>query len=235
MDRKCCMDASTTSPAESMNNSLKHKSSKANSRVNLDNAMHKIISGITNRLKRRRNQACRELDQNNMASRATEKDFLISKGQGLTDRNFDSSNTMKSARLGYNEFIVWDFDLVDMEKIDAEDSLYDVQLAIPCFLRVRELHIDVQSDGKIFVPCTCGERTKTGIPCQCFWQIAKISTIPHQKIMTEGMFDIRWFKIFNSHFGSDEDEDAEILKCFTMHTMSVSNPKVKVHKLQRST
>lgn len=213
MDRKCCMDACTTSPAESMNNTIKHHSSKTNSRMNLDTSMRKIITGITNRLKRRHNQADREMSKKNNASRAPTKDYIIAKGQRLADRNFDASIDSKSAQLGVASWIVWDFDLVKVEDLNEKECLKDLKLAIPRFLRVRELGVTEQIDGNIFIPCACHERTKIGVPCKCFWRIARNANISQEEIMDVGMFDIRWLKIFNAKYGHDDDdyELAEIL------------------------
>ena len=56
-DLKGTIEACTTYPAESMNCSLKHKSSKVNSTLNLDTSINRIIDGIVTRLGNRRKQA----------------------------------------------------------------------------------------------------------------------------------------------------------------------------------
>ena len=60
-DRKCSMDASTTSPAESQNHSIKHHGSYVNSRMRLSTSMSRVVDGITNKNLRRKNAAIREL------------------------------------------------------------------------------------------------------------------------------------------------------------------------------
>ena len=80
MDHKCCMDACTTSPAESQNNSLKHKSSNVNARVNLSTSVRKVVDGTSDCLERRKSKADRELTQTNMSSQAPTKTIFDKKG-----------------------------------------------------------------------------------------------------------------------------------------------------------
>ena len=91
-DLKCSMEACTTSPAESMNHSIKHTASKVNSRVNLDNSLCKIVNGVTNRLQRRQKLAHREMNQNNLSSKSPTREYLIQKGQGLADQCYPSNS-----------------------------------------------------------------------------------------------------------------------------------------------
>ena len=167
-DLKCSMEACTTSPAESMNHSIKHTASKVNSRVNLDNSLCKIVNGVTNRLQRRQKQAHREMNQNNLSSKSPTREYLIQKGQGLADQFYDDSLKLKSARLGFNSLISWNFDLVDTEILHQVDNLGDFKLAIPAYCRVRNTHVVQHSDGQNFVQCTCNHRVINGMPCDCF-------------------------------------------------------------------
>ena len=199
------MDACTTSPAESQNNSLKHKSSNVNSRMNLSTSVRKVVDGISDRLERRKSKADRELSQTNMSSQAPTKNYLIKKGQGLADCNFDASLERKSARLGTNHTISWNFELTNDEVFEEGVDVKDIQFARPKFLRVRELHVDIDHDEKCFVQCKCGKRRTIGVPCICFWKLARDADIPMSDIMDVGMFDVRWLKSFNSHFGQRFD------------------------------
>ena len=58
---KNCMDASTTSPVESNNNTVKHGPSNVLSNMNLDTATSGLLRGIINLLSRQRNEALRTL------------------------------------------------------------------------------------------------------------------------------------------------------------------------------
>ena len=83
-------------------------------------------------------------------------------------------------------------------------------LAIPRFLRVRELKINQKGYDRQFVICSCCERTKIGVPCPCFFKIARDAKIPFQTIMDVGMFDVRYTKLFNSHYAcNDQTMDYE--------------------------
>ena len=77
MDHKCCMDACTTLPAESQNNSLKQKLSNLNSQMNLSTSVRKVVAGILDRLERRKSKADHELTQTNMSSQAPTNNYLI--------------------------------------------------------------------------------------------------------------------------------------------------------------
>ena len=89
MDIRNCMDACTTSPVESANNSLKHGPRKVNSNMNIDRATKQMLNGIDSRLERRRNSANRAMNRSSYASRAPTSNHVIKKGQGLIDREFD--------------------------------------------------------------------------------------------------------------------------------------------------
>ena len=83
--------------------------------------------------------------------------------------------------------------------------------AIPRFLRVRELVIDKNHPGRQFVKCSCQERTKIGVPCPCFFRVARDASIPFEEIMDIGMFDVRYTKLFNSHYASKEESMAKMV------------------------
>ena len=70
MDRRNCMEAMTTSPAESNNNFIKHFSSQVSSKTNIDNSTIQILAGILKRLIDRLADAERELGTRNKASRS---------------------------------------------------------------------------------------------------------------------------------------------------------------------
>ena len=73
----------------------------------------------------------RELATSSTSSRAPTKDYLIKKGQGFANQNHATSKTMKSARIGFNEFIAWDFDVVDTEKLKDHVNWADLHLTLP--------------------------------------------------------------------------------------------------------
>ncbi|KAL7543722.1 hypothetical protein ACHAXR_013004 [Thalassiosira sp. AJA248-18] len=194
-----CMDACTTSPVESNNNALKHGPSKISSNMNVDNATVRLLDGINTRLKRRHYQAKRELNRRNMASQAPTKDYIIGKGQALSDRNHDRHFHMKSAQIGPNTFVCWDFDDLDPNKIDSHLKFY-----LPDFVRVRTITAEKYEDGKCFFPCDCYARERVGCPCACFYKIVASAKVPLEKRTEVGMFDVRMLKLFNSHYGDTD-------------------------------
>ncbi len=137
MDRKNCMDAMTTSPAESNNNAIKHSTTTANSRKNIDGMMSDVVRGINSRLHRRRNEALRELGQNNTSSRAPTMKYITRKGQAIADQNFDNCCRKKSAQLSETEFITWNFDVVDEEELANGDCISDLHFG-EMFIFYRE-------------------------------------------------------------------------------------------------
>ena len=74
-----------------------------------------------------------ELGTSSTLSRAHTKDYLTKKGQGFADQNHATSKTMKSAQIGFNEFITRDFDVVDTEKLKEHENWSDLHLTMPFF------------------------------------------------------------------------------------------------------
>ena len=103
-------DAKTTSPVEGHNRQVKKGPSSVNNNMHLDKMLERFISGITNRYRRRHTAANRELAMKNQASQAPTSPYLIRKGQGLIDKNYDVQTELKYARVGSNTFWVWDFE-----------------------------------------------------------------------------------------------------------------------------
>ena len=110
MDTHNSMDACTTSPVESANAAIKHGPNKVHSNMNLDKSTRKMIEGFNRRLKRRKNQALRDLGLTNLASRAPTSPYIITKIQGLIDRFYDQRHVLKSAQVGPETWHVWNFD-----------------------------------------------------------------------------------------------------------------------------
>ena len=126
-DRKCCMEACTTSPAECWNWVTKHVF-KCNSRTKITNSFRKMCTGTDERIKRRQNKAKRELGKRNTASCAPTAAYINQRGQGLADRNFDHSLDFKSAQLGPNRFLAWNFGLVDKDELDDVDDFSSIRM-----------------------------------------------------------------------------------------------------------
>ena len=127
MNRKNTMDACTTSPAEANNFCIKHIF-KCNSRKKIENSMKQVCEGTDRRLKKRLDDAKRELSKRNAASRAPTVKYLTQRGQSLGDRNFDNSLKFKSAQLGPTKFIAWNFDLVDPDETQDVDDFTALKL-----------------------------------------------------------------------------------------------------------
>ena len=101
------MDACTTSPIESNNNTIKHGPSAINAKMNLDTTMTQLLGGINCRSERRKKIARHELYSINFASCAPTKKHLIEKVQGLIDRNHDACRYCKSVMMGSNQWFAW--------------------------------------------------------------------------------------------------------------------------------
>ena len=199
-DIKCSMDASTTSPSESQNNFTKHHDKSVNSKMNISKSLPTLLSKNDRRMKRNNDNAMRELASNNLSSCAPTKTYLNKKGQGLADRYFDISVSYKSARVGPKKFLVWNFDLVKEPEQGEQLDVLDPIFAQPLWCRVNELELVVRSCGALFMKCSCGVRSRIGVPCACFWKCARDSEIPNESIMDVGMFDVRWMKIYRTHY-----------------------------------
>jgi len=53
------------------------------------------------------------------------------------------------------------------------------------------------------VTCTCGVRGRVGVPCECFFTIADNGRIESKDIIDVGMVDVKYLKLFHSHYGED--------------------------------
>ena len=90
--------------------------------------MRKLCEGSDDRLQKRQNSAKRELTMRNTASRAPTANYLSWQGQGLGDRNFDHSLNFKSAQIGPDKWIAWNFDLVDRDETQDESDFSKLRL-----------------------------------------------------------------------------------------------------------
>jgi hypothetical protein len=90
--------------------------------------MRDVVSGIQLRLSRRKKNAARELSKKNLATKAPTAAYINRTGQALADQYFDNSLKLKSAQLDHDEFIVWNFDLIDSEELDDVENLGDVNI-----------------------------------------------------------------------------------------------------------
>ena len=77
MDIRNCMDACTTSPVESNNNSIKHGAFGTHTNMNLEKGTQRMIDGFNSRLCCCRNIAVRETHEENNALCALTKHLLI--------------------------------------------------------------------------------------------------------------------------------------------------------------
>ena len=111
--------------------------------------------------------------------------------------------------------------------------LIDHHSAIPRFLRVRELEINEYPSGKSFVKCSCCERTKIGVPCPCFFRIARDARIAHKEIMDVGMFDVWYLKIFNASYRCEDKTFANMLYAAQQVSMvAVAHDSLLYHSMR---
>ena len=228
IDIKRCMDAKTTSPAESQNSLIKSGPSKIASNMNIDKSINRLLKGITNRYNIRLKSACQELAQRNYSSCAPTKDYLIKKGQGLLDAQYDKRMDMKSAQIGVNKFLSWNFD------VNLSDYADVAFLNIPKMLRVRQLTVSPSDDGG-YILCSCCKSIRYGVPCSCLLKIADNAGITVDKIVDVGMVDVTYTKLFNSSFGLNNDTDQILLQaqkqCFDNEHKGTKVNTEYIHKL----
>ena len=80
------------------------------------------------------------------------------------------------------------------------DELY---VHLPFMLRVEELKLTPLSDENPFVKCTCGVREGIGVPCDCYFRIGSNAGLSSSDIIHPRMVDIRNWKLFHTHYGTD--------------------------------
>ena len=118
----------------------------------MDKMISRFIAGISVRYARRQKAANRELAQKNQSSLAPTRDYVICKGQGLIDTNYDARKEMKYARVGASSFWVWNF-----EPQADPNTVHPIMHYLPEILRLRELKVNKDSSGRWYVNCLCGE------------------------------------------------------------------------------
>ena len=183
------MDAMTTSPVESCNNSIKHGSHSVHSNMNLDTTCTKVLEGAQARIQRCRNLAEREMATFNHASRGITKDILIPKGQGLVDSEYDDRLRYCCAQLDKENLICWNFEKEDLGSMHSGWPWTE----LPRFHCVRKLRIRTIL-GKKYITCSCGFHARVGTPCRhIFCALNGAVDIT--------MMDVHWWKAFHKHFG----------------------------------
>ena len=192
------MGAMTTSPTEGQNLHIRHGPDAIGVKYQSHTALRRFLHRVQRNLKQRRQRAHAELARNTLFSRAWTKDFLIRKGQALLDRNHAKRLHLKSARLGPDQFIMWNFDIGEV--IDVPNPLYR---SIPHFLRVCNIRLDAEPSGANFAKCTCGVREGIGVPCSGFFKLCDDTDVPNDDMIHPCMMDVRYLKLYHTHYGKD--------------------------------
>ena len=177
-----------------------HGNFKMGVNFHTDCSVIRVITRIQRNFRDRRARAFDELSRNCVFSKAWTSTYLIRKGQSLVARFHSERRTLKSARLSRYVYITWDFDLDD--RLDLPDPLY---VHLPIMLRVEELNVTPSSSPNLFVKCSCGGREGIGIPCKCYFRIGDNAGLDAREIVHPRMMDIRYWKLFHTHYETDSD------------------------------
>ena len=195
---KSHMLAMTTSPVEGQNVHLRHGDDKLGVKYHTNDAIRRMVIRVQRNFRARRARAFDELSRNCVFSNAWTGTYFIRKGQALVDRFHAKRCMLRSARLSRDTYITWNFDIGDW--IDVPDELY---VHLPFMLRVEELKLTPLSDENPFVKCTCGVREGIGVPCDCYFRIGSNAGLSSSDIIHPRMVDIRYWKLFHTHYGTD--------------------------------
>ena len=106
-------DAMTTSPVESVNSHIKNKS-KANAKNNTSCSLQLITQDTDGRISNVQNQHERELQLNVFGSKSNDANLFSRKCVFMLHDQFNDRKLQKLAMLGYDSWIVWNFDLVSV-------------------------------------------------------------------------------------------------------------------------
>ena len=195
-------DASTTSPVESANSWMKSGDVNVDSNMNANNSTTRVVRGINNRLKKRKNEAMREVKKTYKASCAPTNPFVISKGQGQIDHCYDCRLHMKSAWINADTCLVWDFDAWVEEVSTTNITNLSLLCNVPIFMRIR--HVSVTSDFRgNYLKCSCMKWKRRGHPCECIFCVLENTDLPDEKKMDMAMIEVRFWKAFSAYFGDD--------------------------------
>ena len=224
MDIRNCMDACTTSPVESANNSLKHGKYGVSSNMNMNKSVKRMLDGCNDRLARKRHKAQRDMNKKPLWSLTETGQVLIKKAEGLLIAEFDARHNLKSVQTGPTSFITWNFDSY-IEDGDEKIESSVMQAYLPHFVRVRKLTIE-DINGQTFVKCSCMKWKRLGNVCRCFARIVDNGKVSESLMVSPGMVDIRQWKMYAAHYGdtNENGEPTELAKrLFEAQALCVKN------------
>lgn len=185
-----CMDASTTSPVESMNK-LIHIDLRVSSNLHADKGIERIAQGTTNRIRKKVDESIRSMNTLNMSSRAPTNHLIIAKSQALADQNHARSRSIHVARVSPTQWWCWCFSV----EPDAKMSTYPwCCLLFP--VRVRKIYLR-EKDGRQFLWCDCGYYDRIGLCCSHLYSVLED--------MTAEQFHIRHWKVYDATYNDDSD------------------------------
>jgi len=203
MNIRNCMDALTTSPVESSNNSLKNGRYAINSNMHLNKSVKRMLDGINDRLSRKRHKAQRDINKKPLWSLSHTGEVLINKAEGLLISEFDARHSIKSVQINPTTFLTWNFDSY-IEDGDEQIKSSVFQAYLPHFVRVREVSIN-NVDGHSFVRCSCMKWKKLGNVCRCFARVVDNGSVTENEMVSPGMVDVRHWKMYAAHYGEQDD------------------------------
>jgi hypothetical protein len=209
-----CYDAMTTSPVESINSHIKHRS-KATTLNNMSRSLMNITQATDSRISTINNASKRELQLTVIQSRFKQKELYHRKCVYLLNHNFDNRQKQCCVMHAKSEWIVWNVEY-DPPKFKG-DKLLGLSERFPVFANVYNVNV-MQMGNQSFLKCDCLLYERCGIPCT---HILKVTDS-----IEDIMIKVQHRKVYEVHFGDDDSELSHKLMAAT--TLQVSNEDMGV-------
>ena len=214
-----CYDAMTTSPVESINSHIKHRS-KATTLNNMSRSLMNITQATDSRISTINNASKRELQLTVIQSRFKQKELYHRKCVYLLNHNFDNRQKQCCVMHAKSEWIVWHFDYNPPKFKD--DKILGLSERFPVFANVYNVSVmqmgNQQMGNQSFLKCDCLLYERCGIPCS---HILKVTDS-----IEDIMIKVQHRKVYEVHFGDDDSELSQKLMAAT--TLQVANEDMGV-------
>ena len=228
-------DAMTTSPVESLNCHIKHKT-KANTLNNTSKSLLMITSGMSvgvlllirlyqlvytnsynlrshptgtdQRISDINKNAQRELQLTVISSKLSLREVFTRKCIYMLHDLFDARTKQYCVLLEDKTWIVWSFEY-DPPEFDGDK--FQLSDLFPTFASIYRVHVTKQGQQS-FMKCDCRHYERCGIPC------SHILAITDE--IEDTMITVQHRKVFQVHYGCpDSDISTQLMKAVSMQTI----------------
>ena len=168
-----------------------------NACTQMHNSLKQMIGCVERNLDERNSDAHRELASVNMSSRSPTNVFLVCRGEAFVCRCHENHLGLKSAQISLATWITWDNS--SFERKSTRHTLFSKMTKM---LRASCLKLSSDEDGAWFVKCSYSGHNNVGVPCGCFFAIAKNAGVPEEDIANLCMISPKYLRCWQTHYGT---------------------------------